>query len=59
MSFKSDGGRILGITPTVLVVPPQLESAALHLQNIEIQVSGGSKPWRNTAELIVTPYVAD
>lgn len=27
MNFKSDGGRILGVTPTVLVAPPHLESA--------------------------------
>ena len=59
MNFKSDGGRILGITPTVLVVPPQLESDALYLLNTETTDGGGSNPWKGTAELIVTPYVAD
>lgn len=58
MDFRSDGGRILGVNPTVLVVPPALESDALHLLNTETKNGGGSNPWKGTAELIVTPYVA-
>lgn len=58
MNFKSDGGRILGITPTIMVVPPALEDAALHLLNTETKDGGGSNPWKNTVDLIVTPYVA-
>ncbi|MDF3607988.1 Mu-like prophage major head subunit gpT family protein [Paracoccus sp. DMF-8] len=58
MGFKSDGGRLLGVSPSVLIVPPQLESARLHLLNTEIKDGGGSNPWKGTAELIVTPYVA-
>ncbi|WP_323005434.1 Mu-like prophage major head subunit gpT family protein [Pseudorhodobacter sp.] len=58
MSFKSDGGRILGVKPTVMVVPPELENFALHLLNTETNNGGGSNPWKNTVELIVTPYVA-
>lgn len=58
MSFKTDGGRILGVTPTVLVVPPALEEAALHLLNTETKDGGGSNPWKGTAEVIVTPYLA-
>lgn len=59
MGFKSDGGRMLGVVPTVLVVPPALESAALHLLNTETKDGGGSNPWKGTAELIVTPYAAE
>lgn len=59
MNFKSDGGRILGVTPTVMVVPPALESAALHLLNTETKDGGGSNPWKGTAELIVTLYIAE
>jgi phage major head subunit gpT-like protein len=55
MGFRSDGGRILGIRPNVLVVPPSLESAALHLLNTETLDGGGSNPYKGTAELIVTP----
>ncbi len=58
MAFKSDGGRLLGVTPTTLVVPPSLESKALALLNTEHKDGGGSNPWKGTAETIVTPYLA-
>ncbi len=35
MNYRADGGRILGINPTTLVVPPSLEDAALSLLNTE------------------------
>ena len=53
-----DQGRPLGIRPNVLVVPPQLEEAAFHLLNTETQDGGGSNPWKGTAEIVVTPYLA-
>lgn len=56
--FKADGGRIMGITPKTLVVPPSLEEAALNILNTEIGAGGASNPWKGTAELIVTPYLA-
>jgi phage major head subunit gpT-like protein len=58
MNFRSDGGRVLGIKPNLLIVPPALESAALHVLNAEFSESGASNPWKDTAELIVTPFVA-
>ena len=59
MGFRSDQGRILGIRPTALVVPPALESGALSLLNTEIAVGGASSnPWKGTASLIITPFVA-
>lgn len=57
MGFTADGGRKLGIVPNVLVVPPSLEEAALHLVNTEIKDGGGSNPWKGTAKVIVTPYL--
>lgn len=57
MNYRADGGRILGIKPTVLVVPPELEGAALQLLNTTINDGGGSNIWSNTADLVVTPYV--
>lgn len=57
MDYRADGGRVLGIKPTVLVVPPELEEQALQLLNATINDGGGSNVWSNTAELIVTPYV--
>ncbi len=58
MDFRSENGRILGINPTTLVVPPALEDAALRIVNTEIDSGGGSNPWKGTAELIVTPFVS-
>ncbi|MEO8531360.1 MAG: Mu-like prophage major head subunit gpT family protein, partial [Deltaproteobacteria bacterium] len=57
--FRTDQGRLLGIMPTTLVVPPALESDALSLLNTEIATGGASSnPWKNTAELVISPYVA-
>ncbi|TKD23059.1 hypothetical protein FBT96_04405 [Rhodobacter capsulatus] len=58
MGFKTDGGRVLGVTPNVLVVPPALESDALSLLNTETNSGGGSNPWKGTASLIVSPYLS-
>lgn len=58
MNFRADGGRILGVKPTTLVVPPALEDAALSLVNTELGPDGASNPWKGTAEVIVTPFVA-
>ena len=57
MNLTADGGRKLGITPTVLVVPPSLEEAGLNLLNTEFGAAGASNPWKGTAKLIVTPYL--
>ncbi len=57
MAFTADGGRKLGVTPTVLVVPPSLEEAGLNLLNTEFGAAGASNPWKATAKLIVTPYL--
>lgn len=57
MKFKSDEGRILGVQPMTLVTPPDLENAALHVVNNDLNPDGGTNPWRDTAELIVTPFL--
>ena len=56
--LRGDEGRVLGIKPTIMVVPPSLEETALHVLNTEMNDGGGSNPWKGTAELVVTPYVA-
>ena len=56
-TLTGDQGRPLGIRPNVLVVPPQLEEAAFHLLNTEMQDGVGSNPWKGTAEIVVTPYL--
>ncbi|MCX7299912.1 MAG: Mu-like prophage major head subunit gpT family protein [Rhodobacterales bacterium] len=56
-AFRADGGRPLGVIPTVLVVPPALEAAGLEILNSEYATGGASNPWARTAELIVAPYL--
>lgn len=55
--FTSDGGRPLGTMPTLLIVPPSLEAKALALLNTETKDGGESNVWKQTAELIVTPFL--
>lgn len=57
MGVTADGGRKLGISPTILLVPPSLEEAALNIVNTEVGSAGASNPWKGTAKLIVTPYL--
>lgn len=57
-SLKADGGRPLGIKPTVLVVPPSLRAAAIEIVKNERLASGASNPNFGAVELIVSPWVA-
>lgn len=57
MGFTADGGRKLGVAPSILLVPPSLEEAALNIVNTEFGSAGASNPWKGTAKLIVTPYL--
>ncbi|WP_296645290.1 Mu-like prophage major head subunit gpT family protein, partial [Roseinatronobacter sp.] len=53
-----DKGRPLGIKPTVLVVPPELEGAAMRLLNTEHVDGGNSNEWKGTAKPLVTPFLS-
>ena len=44
--FRADGGRVLGVKPSVLVVAPALEEAALKLINSENGSGGETNPWK-------------
>lgn len=57
MELKADGGRPLGIRPGLLVVPPALEGQALEVLEAERMANGATNIYRNTAELLVTPWV--
>jgi phage major head subunit gpT-like protein len=56
--FRADGGRILGVRPSVLVVAPALESAALKIVNSEFGPGGETNEWKGTASVIVAPWLA-
>ena len=58
MSLKGDEGRPLNVKPNLLVVPPSLESVALALLNSEYALGGETNPWKGTAKLIVTSWLA-
>lgn len=58
MSFKDDQGRPLGLVPDLLVVPPTLESAGRILLENERDAAGATNPWKGTAELLVSPWLA-
>ncbi|MDI3547894.1 MAG: hypothetical protein PWR10_1546 [Halanaerobiales bacterium] len=58
MSFKDDEGVALGIKPNLLVVPPSLEGAAKEILENERDANGATNKWRNTADLLVVPYLA-
>lgn len=58
MGMKGDNGRPLGIRPTLLVVPPSLEKAALEAVKREREASGADNVYANTAEVLVTPWLA-
>jgi phage major head subunit gpT-like protein len=57
-SLKADGGRPLGIRPTVLVVPPTLRAAAIELVKNERLANGASNPNFGVVDLIVSPWLA-
>ena len=58
MGMKGDYGRPLGIMPNLLVVPPSLESAGRQLLNSEYASGGATNEWKDTAELLVVPWLA-
>lgn len=58
MSSKADGGRPLGIRPTLLVVPPNLEGSAFEVLKAERDAAGATNVYQNTAELLVTPWLS-
>ncbi len=58
MSQVGDEGQPLGIVPNLLVVPPSLEAAGREILMAERNDAGATNVWRNSAELLVTPYLA-
>lgn len=58
MAMKGDYGRPLGIMPNLLVVPPALDGAARKILKNELTTAGETNEWQNTAELLVTPWLA-
>ena len=56
LNFTNDAGEALGVMPTHLVVPPQLEGAGRRILKA-LNADGGTNEWAGSAELIVTPFL--
>ena len=57
MAFKGDKNHLLGVKPTHIVVPPDLEEDAKEM--LKATLAGGeSNIWANAVQLIVSPYCA-
>lgn len=57
-SFKRDGGDPMGIVPTALVVPPELQSDAEKILKRTVLDNGAGNINYNKVELIVNPWLA-
>lgn len=56
-AFKADGGRPLGIKPTVLVVPTNLRTAAAEVVQVARRSDGSDNPNANLVDVLVTPWL--
>ena len=56
-SQKADGGRPLGIRPTLLVVPPSLRQQALNITKAELIGNGVTNVNAGLVDTLVTPWV--
>jgi len=61
MNFNDDRGKVMGIVPDTLLVPPELEETARQILNSDFYPAFGegnaANPWKGSAELIVSPYL--
>ncbi|MGH7027835.1 Mu-like prophage major head subunit gpT family protein [Brevundimonas sp.] len=56
-TMKGDEGRLLGIRPNTLVVPPSLEGAARRIVSNSLNAEGGTNEWAGTATPIISPWL--
>ncbi len=58
MSLVDEHGKPLNVVPDLLIVPPQLEKAALEILRADLTVDGTSNIYKESADLVVAPYLA-
>ncbi len=58
-TMRGDEGRLLGIRPDTLVVPPSLESKARKIVSSALTAEGGTNEWAGTATPIISPWLAE
>lgn len=59
MSYVNEEGRPLRLSPSHLIVPPQLEKEALDIVRGDLTTGGVSNVWKNSADVIVAPELSD
>lgn len=63
MKFKDEKGRVMGVAPDTLIVPPALEETARQILNGDYYPETGyehiANPWKGSAGLIISPYLED
>ena len=57
-ALKGDAGRPLNIVPNLLVVPPDLESAAEEILKVKRTTGGRDNPHYGKAEILMTPWLS-
>ncbi|MNG18050.1 Mu-like prophage major head subunit gpT [compost metagenome] len=56
--MKGDKGKVLGIRPKLLVVPPSLRGVALEVVKAERNAAGATNINRDAVDVLVTPWLA-
>lgn len=56
--MKGDRGKVLGIRPTLLVVPPTLRATALEIVKAERKADGATNINRDVVDVLSTPWLA-
>ncbi|WP_275629812.1 Mu-like prophage major head subunit gpT family protein [Pseudomonas sp. 273] len=56
--MKGDKGKVLGVRPKLLVVPPSLRSQALEVVKAERNAAGATNINRDVVDVLVTPWLA-
>jgi phage major head subunit gpT-like protein len=57
-NLKADGGRPLGVRPTICMVGASLEAAAKALFETQYLAGGGSNPNYNAVKVLINPWMA-
>ncbi len=58
MAVTDENGNPLGVTPNLLVVPPQLRATALQILKAERDAAGATNINQNSADVLVVPRLA-
>lgn len=57
VAFRGDEGRLLGVKPTILLVPSTMEGAGRRVLTAANLAGGESNVWHNSAQLISTHWL--